>query len=248
MGDVSYVSDWTPIPAPRYEQAQGREVDYWDTRPPELLTLNAKYYFYAGFYEWTKHRELLNPFRVDPSRPQNFQIPGAAIEGRAILDVGCGPSPATLSLVHCASVHAVDPLAEVYREIQPFGWDFLSSLSSAGAEQLPFDDRQVDFVYCWNTLDHTQDAESVLREVVRVLAPDGHLLLGCDVRSGRGGGLPHPYYWTLDTFEERLLADFAPVTPITLLDHEKHRPVARAEAAERRVVRWVARLRKKAGP
>lgn len=124
---------------------------------------------------------------MKPSRPHNFQIAGPAIEGKTILDIGCGPMSPTMSLVHCAKVHVVDPLVDFYNTIQPFGGEFFTSVSSVGAEQLSFDRHSFHFVHCWNVLDHAQDADKVLREIMRVLLPRGQLLLGCDVRDERGG-------------------------------------------------------------
>jgi SAM-dependent methyltransferase len=243
---VDYIRDWSPVPASRYAQAQRREAEWWRESDPALLTRTAEYHFYAGYYEWTKHGGLLNPFRVDPSRVQNFHLPAAAVEGKAILDVGCGPISQTMSLVHCAEVHVVDPLVDLFREIQPFGWEFFTSVSSEPAEQLPFDDHRFHFVHCRNVLDHTRDAESILRETARVLVPQGQLLLGCDVRGAPGGGKAHPYNWTIDAFEERVFEHFEPVTPVALIDEaDGRRPVPRDQARLKNVVFWVARLRKK---
>jgi SAM-dependent methyltransferase len=235
-----YVNDWAAIPGRRYAQAQQSERAYWSAKDPQFLYLHATYYYYAGYYEWKENKSLINPFST--KHPENFQISGEEMERRTVLDVGCGPISATLALVHCASVQVVDPLADFYREIQPFGWEFFSSVSALGAERLPAGDETVDFVHCWNTLDHTQDADQVLREISRVLRPDGSLLLGCDVRDRCPGGSGHPYNWSAETFEARLFSTFTPIGPITLLD-ESSRPVA-ASRPDRQVLTWVGRLRK----
>ncbi|MEK6276632.1 MAG: class I SAM-dependent methyltransferase [Actinomycetota bacterium] len=246
MDHTSYIRDWSPVPTSRYQQAQQTEHRYWSLQDRRLLNLEAKYYFYAGHYEWTRHRVLLNPFCVRDSSPGNFQIPADEMEGCLVLDVGCGPASDTLSLVHCASVCAVDPLLDVYREMQPFGWEFFKTLASVGAEELPFDDGEFHFAYCRNVLDHTQNADEVLREIARVLHPRGQLLLACDARHGRGGGPPHPYAWSIETLETRVFGQFEPVTPITLLDDTKT-PVGREQSRGQRV-RWVCRVRRKTTP
>lgn len=243
MSDICYVSDWASIPKSRYGKAQKAEMEYWGLKDHMLLTLHAKYYFYAGYYEWNKHRGLLNPFCVSPSRPHNFQIPGDAMEGRSLLDIGCGPRSHTISLVHCAEVHVIDPLAEFYREIQPFGWEFFTSVSSVAAEQLPYDKNYFDFVHCWNVLDHTQNADNILHEIVRVLSPRGQLLIGCDLRDCSDGGPAHPYKWCIDTLEARIFQYFEQVTTITLID-DNMIPVPR-EQCQGKTLRWVCSLRKK---
>jgi SAM-dependent methyltransferase len=243
MGRTSYVRDWSAVSPDRYREAQEAERAYWRAEDPRWLYVNAAYQFYAGYYQWHEHRDLHDPFRVNPASPRNFQIPAEEMEGRRVLDVGCGPQTHSLSLVHCAEVHAVDPLADFHRELQPFGWEHFGSVTAAGAEELPFEDGTFDFVHCWNVLDHVRDAGRVLGEIGRVLAPDGQLLLGCDVRPRRGGGSPHPYHWTREALEERLLAEWEPVTPIQLLD-ELRNPIAPGQDLD--LIMWSARLRRRA--
>ena len=243
-GDLTYITDWSSVAVDRYDQAQRTERAYWDAKDRERLVLDARLYYYSGYYQWSKRRGLLNPYRVDPDRPQNFQLLPDEVHGRRILDAGCGPRPWTLSLVHCAEVHALDPLLDHYRELQPFGWHSFETLTAAGAERLPFADATFDFVHCWNVLDHTQDADAVVDEFLRTLRPEGELLIGCDVRADRPGGPGHPYNWGIETLEGRLLRDLEPVTPITFLDDSTGRVVARDDIGPG-VFTWIARLKKK---
>ncbi len=242
--EIAYIDDWSPVPTFRYQDAQITEKSYWQEQDPSVLNLEARYYFYAGYYEWTKHRALLNPFCVRPSNPNNFQIPGEAMEGKSVLDVGCGPTPQSVSLVHCAEVHAIDPLIEFYQQLQTFGWQFYASTSQGRGEHLQFEAARFDYVYCRNALDHTQDADKVLEEISRVLRPRGQLLLNCDVRERLGGGLAHPYRWNLDTFERRVFRDFEPMTTASLVSREGA-PIARGQRGEERVLTWVCRLQRK---
>ena len=147
-----------------------------------------------------------------------------------------------LSLVHAAHVSVVDPLAGSFRDIQPFGWEHFERVETGGAESLPFDDATFDFVYCSNVLDHTRDADAVLSEIARVLRPNGHLLLGCDVRAaGAGGGPAHPYSWTLAALEDRVLSKFRQVQPAVLVNSA--REVVPRDEGDDRHLHWIARLR-----
>jgi SAM-dependent methyltransferase len=242
----SYVSDWSPVSPARYSEAQDAERAYWSMEDPQHLFLQAAYHVYAGYYAWKEHRALLDPFGVNPASHRNFQIPSSAMAGRSVLDVGCGPMTHSLALVHCAEVHAVDPLADFHRERQPFGWDFFRSVSAVGAEELPFQSGRFDFVYCWNVLDHVRDAGRALSEIGRVLADDGELLLGCDVRPRGGGGSAHPYKWTREALEEQVLAEWTPATPIRLLDDLRN-PIA-PDQPEPRQIMWASRLRRRGRP
>lgn len=46
------------------------------------------------------------------------------------------------------------------------------------AEQLPFQDLAFDCVICSEVLEHIWDVDAVLSEIIRVLAPGGHVILG----------------------------------------------------------------------
>jgi SAM-dependent methyltransferase len=62
-------------------------------------------------------------------------------------------------------------------------------LVQAGAEQLPFDDASFDTVVCTYVLCTVPDPQRALREVSRVLRPDGNLLFLEHVHAGEGTAL-----------------------------------------------------------
>ncbi len=242
---MEFIEDFSAVPSIRFSEAQTAERDFWDSQDRVVLTLQANYYFYAAYYEWTEHRALLNPFRRDPTRPANFQLSADDIAGAAVLDIGCGPTSQALSLVHCATVHAVDPLVDHYRELQPFGWDHFRSVLAAGAEELPFETASIDVVHSRNVLDHTRHADQILDEAWRVLRPGGQLLLKCDVRGERGGGPAHPYRWSREVLEKRVFAQFEPVTSVSVTDAITGMAT---EGPDSEQARWVCRLRRRDRP
>lgn len=237
-----YVEDFSAIGADRYAEAQLEERDFWSSRSRLSLIRGAVYRYRAGLLAWRLHRALIDPFRVDPTRPANFGLRPDEIAGKVILDVGCGPVSQALSLVHCAAVHVLDPLVPYYRTRQPFGWWAFASIHACGAEALPFEDGVIDMVHCRNVLDHTSDADRILNEVARVLGPAGAFLLNCDLRE-RGGGPAHPYRWCRDVLERRVFAQFDPVRPPAViqaanpLDADGRDPAGQEH--------WVCRLRKR---
>ena len=242
MTETTYIENFSAVPNDRYAQAQAAERGYWDSEGSELLIWQAQCRFYAGRYEWEKHRDLINPFRIDPGRPGNFQCSPEQFAGAVVLDVGCGPISQSLSLIHCATVHAVDPLIDHYRELQPFGWEYFRSAVASGAEELPFEDQSIDVVHCRNVLDHTRNADQVLSEIARVLRPGGRLLLNCDLRNQRGGGPGHPYNWCRKVLEQRVFAQFVPVRPATVVDVVHHRETTEQEHPIQ--VHWICHLRR----
>jgi ubiquinone/menaquinone biosynthesis C-methylase UbiE len=95
----------------------------------------------------------------------------------AVLDVGCG-SGRLLRAAHRrwpnARLIGIDPSAgmiEAGRQLTP------GELHLAGAEAIPLPDASVDLAFSTIAFHHWTDAGQGLREVARVLKPDGHFVL-----------------------------------------------------------------------
>ncbi len=108
------------------------------------------------------------------------------VHGR-VLDVGCGAG----SIAKAVKRERPD--------LEVFGCDLSeSALATAGiapegvdfrlatAERMPFGDGEFDFVWIFDVLEHVEDPDQVLREVVRVLKPGGgfHIVLPLEDQPG----------------------------------------------------------------
>jgi ubiquinone/menaquinone biosynthesis C-methylase UbiE len=127
--------------------------------------------YYDGVYhkKTCDKRDLSNHCRRLAQRFQPWQ-------GKRLLDVGCGsgtwltavarlggkPAGVDLSQVAIDACRRKLPDAELY---------------CVPAEQLPFADRQFDFISCLGSLEHFISPEAALREMVRVAKPDSTLLI-----------------------------------------------------------------------
>lgn len=106
---------------------------------------------------------------------ERFAAFGAS-RGRRVLEIGVGLGADHQRFAEAGAVltgvdltqRAVD---HARRRLDLFGLD--SDLSSADAENLPFDDGCFDIVYSWGVLHHSPDTPKAVREVYRVLAPGG---------------------------------------------------------------------------
>jgi SAM-dependent methyltransferase len=95
---------------------------------------------------------------------------------RDVLEIGCGVGTDTVRFARAgARVTAVDltdtAVALTRRHLETEGLDGV--VRQADAEDLPFADSSFDLVYSWGVLHHTPDTKRAVREVARVLRPNG---------------------------------------------------------------------------
>jgi SAM-dependent methyltransferase len=147
-------------------------------------------------------RELWRLFRNEREDPEPFYTWLAdelaaslaqrhgSLAGRTLVDLGCGPGYYTAALrARGAEVIPVDNSEDELGDAPPEG----ALLADAGA--LPLADGSVDGVVCSNLLEHTPDAEAVIREIERVLRPGGWAYLSwTNWYSPHGGHEMSPYH------------------------------------------------------
>ena len=121
--------------------------------------------------------------------------------GLRVLELGCGPIPYALAFTGCTII-GLDPLVSLYRQA---GYPLASSPERlryvcAAGEHMPLATRSVDAVVSVNAIDHVDDLAQVAREIDRVLAADGVVLIEAHYHA------PQPLEpWALD---DRMMAEF----------------------------------------
>jgi ubiquinone/menaquinone biosynthesis C-methylase UbiE len=97
-----------------------------------------------------------------------------------VLDVGCGTGALlrqmNARLPNVLELVGVDPAIEVVRLARDRA-EGVEQFIQANAEQLPFPDGHFDLVVSTSSFDHWVDQERGLREVARVLQPEGRFVL-----------------------------------------------------------------------
>lgn len=107
---------------------------------------------------------------------------------RAILDVGCGTgkllraASARFADARLEGVDAAPEMVRVAQALSPAGSRV--TFRHATAESLPFGDAAFDLVFSTMTFHHWADQAQGVREVARVLAPDGRWLLADFIAAG----------------------------------------------------------------
>ena len=129
---------------------------------------------------------------------------------------------------------AIDPLADFFRETWPDLIDPEVDYRTGKGEELPWGNAAFDLVLCSNTLDHCEDPSRVAREMLRVTAPDGGLILLSGHVFGRLGAAlhasplgrwldrSHPHSFTLGALD-RMFVPPDPSVQVTAIDRKSRR-------------------------
>lgn len=97
-------------------------------------------------------------------------------EGRRVLDVACGTGHWLQATAERGAIPAGIDISQVALNVCRSALPQVE-LHCGPAEQLPFADRQFDFISCLGALEHFLDPEAALREMKRVAKPDARFLL-----------------------------------------------------------------------
>ncbi len=102
------------------------------------------------------------------------------IFGKKILDVGCGTGNYSLELASSgAEVYGIDSSEEMLEAARKMANESKEhiTLQNAKAESLPFEKNEFDIIVCITACEFT-NLKSTSKEMLRVLKPDGKLVLG----------------------------------------------------------------------
>jgi SAM-dependent methyltransferase len=119
---------------------------------------------------------------LSPGGPEEVDrvVEGLSLEGRTILDIGCGSGGITLHLVerhgaaHATGFDVEQPVIEAARRrAAARGLTDRVSFLQAPPGPLPFADRSFDVVFSKDALLHVADKDALFAEISRVLKPGG---------------------------------------------------------------------------
>lgn len=114
------------------------------------------------------------------------------IDGMNMLDVGCGPRPPLHLFRKMNNVFLIEPLGYEYQKISPAEWwEGITLFSQPAETPVPDLKDKMDFVMCWNCLDHTYDWKAILDNIRGYLKKDGIFAFAVDTKTP---GIGHPSF------------------------------------------------------
>lgn len=130
----------------------------------------------AAWYEATKNPVAL--LRSESKEKIKFikdVLAQSAIKDATVLDVGCGAGFVSNSLSSSGfKVTGIDLSEESLKVAQLYDQSRSCKYIYADAYSLPFSDHSFDIVVCFDFLEHVEEPYRVIKEIHRVLKPDGH--------------------------------------------------------------------------
>ena len=163
------------------EAVQAGNRDWWTNFPMayDWEASNKAERFTADWFAELDQREL-HGHRLFATRDEPYDrlMPLSRIGGQRVLEIGCGMGLHSQVLAsHGAQLSAVDltPTA-IEATTKRFAIKGLTGeILRADAESLPFEDSTFDFVWSWGVIHHSSRTARVVREIARVLKPDGEV-------------------------------------------------------------------------
>jgi ubiquinone/menaquinone biosynthesis C-methylase UbiE len=148
------------------------------------------------------------PAQFEREHTRRYQWASRWAQGKAILDIACGTGYGSeiLSKHKAGLIFSLD----ISEAALAFGRNRFGILAvRSDAHDLPLSDECVDIVVSLETIEHLNEPGLFLKEIHRVLRPNGTLLLSTPNRCFTQGNNPyHVHEFTLEELQ-RLLADSA---------------------------------------
>ena len=176
-------------------------------------------------YERRAEEQYAEPWKHDPHE-RKYRRVWSLLERHlpcdAFLDAGCGDGRYLAAVARArgaARVVGTDISERILDTARAAAAPFEPELVRANLESLPFDDAEFDVVLCSQVIEHLLDVDAGMRELARVLRPQGALILTTDnarnlvtrtlylgrLRRQAGFDFPHRDF-EIDDLQQRLRA------------------------------------------
>jgi SAM-dependent methyltransferase len=139
--------------------------------------------------------ELLRGELVEAEHVVRYLWAAGAVEGKDVLDVGCGTGYGCALLAAAggaARCRGIDLAEEaVAKATERYGGDERLEFVRGDAAALPVEDESIDAITCFETIEHVADPVSVVSEAARVLRKGGLFFVSSPNRAQYPPGNPY---------------------------------------------------------
>ena len=165
----------------------------------------------AGFVDGVPERFVPDVMRgelVEAEHRARYWWIGALVEGRRVLDAGCGIGYGSTTLAESGAAEVVgidiaESVVEAARAREAAGVRF----EVGDVRKLRFEDASFDAVVAFEVIEHVAEHEAALDEFARVLRPAGIVAVSSPNRSAYPPGNPHHIRELLPNELQRVLAE-----------------------------------------
>jgi SAM-dependent methyltransferase len=223
------------IRTPRWLKAQEYERGFWQRLGDSIESGTREH---LDWYNWRARR----------LEQRLASIAAGPLDGKT-LEIGSGPI-GIVNFLGWGERYAIDPLEHFYStrpSLVALRKPDVTYLDGTG-ERLPFEKASFSLVIIDNVIDHTYAPERILREIHRVLGPDGQLYLSVNVHT-RWGALLHDLLARLQidkghpfTFTSRTLRQLLAANQFQVI-HEEVEDYEQAKRADRESTRLTGKIK-----
>jgi SAM-dependent methyltransferase len=138
------------------------KIEFPEGSPEYFDEVDTRFYSSSPFYR--------------AAQPYGRLIPFEKLKGKRVLEIGCGLGLHSQLMAQAgANLTSIDLTQRAVRlTTQRMGLKGLKSdVRIMDAEHLVFEDSEFDFIWSWGVIHHSAQTELIVREVLRVLRPDG---------------------------------------------------------------------------
>jgi 2-polyprenyl-3-methyl-5-hydroxy-6-metoxy-1,4-benzoquinol methylase len=178
--------------------------------------------------------ELMGGELIEAEHQARYRLALPFLRGKRVLDAGCGSGWGSKLLVEAGAreVVGLDIAPEAVEESRRRVPE--ANFVEGNLEDLPFGDSTFDVIVCFEALEHTNDTDASLDQLVRVLADDGLLFVSSPNPAVYPAG--NPYHFHEMPAEELVAAISSRLQNVTLFRQHLHLssliyPEAQTEAA-----------------
>ncbi len=155
-----------------------------------------------------------SPSKLEAEHRARYEFACRRIEGRKVLDIGCGAGYGSYMMsAHAgdAGVVGVDidesTIGYAKKNYEASGLNFMV----ADVTRVPFSDNEFTACVCFEVIEHIENPEELLKEAARVLDPSGIFIVSTPNGAVKVSSQPNPFHmkeFNLSEFTELIRAYF----------------------------------------